>query len=367
MATFVGALVLRTAQVWEYGEGSVQAERDGKSQEHAARCMLKLGLNTCWSKTSLLRHRQMEMITTFMDNKSWCRVLSTCSSQVELPAEDVMAAVLGLLDHPQTQHQECCQALTLVSQVLRASSCSSSDQHAHSRQVIPFSKSDKPKELERSAMAVSAFPSIISRLDDSSDDVRRIAVETLATFLPFVQPDGSCREGTRPAVQKEESDASSAANDVDRSVLLLTKNAKCSVLFHLSKRETTDVVKASSVWVVFVAYSCTRSSSPNMRDILRSTEESQHNKIGVHIHDQCENEKLLQLPGIAGSIQLGRPDAAGTFGGGCLSPALVLRDDHAAWFTTTANLFLSDYAPRYHASSPKGKLFHAKHSSPPSS
>ncbi|CAB1102695.1 unnamed protein product [Ectocarpus sp. CCAP 1310/34] len=220
LATFVGALVLRIAQVWEYGEGSVQAERDGKSKEHDARCMLKLGLNTCWNKTPLLRHRQMEMITTFMDNKSWCRVLSTCSSQVEFPAEDMMAAVVGLLEHPQTKHQECCQALTLVSQVLKVSSCSSSDQHAHSRQVIPFSQSDKPEELECSAMAASAFPSIISRLDGSNDDVRRIAVKALADFLPFVQPDGSCGEGTRPAVQKEESCASFGADGVERTKLL---------------------------------------------------------------------------------------------------------------------------------------------------
>lgn len=221
LATFVGALVLRTAQVWEYGEDS---ERDGKSEERAARWMLMLGLNTCWGKTPLLRHRQMEMVTVFVDNKSWCRVLSTCSSQADPMAEDMMAAVVGLLDHPQTQRQECCLALTLVSQVLQVSSRLSSGEHAHSRQVIPFSQRDKPEELECSAMAASAFPSILSRLDDSSDDVRRIAVEALGGFLPFVQPDGSHREGTRPAVQKEESGASSAANDVDRSVLLLTKN-----------------------------------------------------------------------------------------------------------------------------------------------
>ncbi|CBN78894.1 conserved unknown protein [Ectocarpus siliculosus] len=244
LATFVGALVLRTAQVWEYGEGSVQAERNGKSQEHAARCMLKLGLNTCWSKTPLLRHRQMEMITTFMDNKSWCQVLSTCSSQAELPVEDMMAAVVGLLDHPQAQHQECCQAITLVSQLLKVSSCSSSDQHAHSRQVIPFSQSDKLEELECSVMAASAFPSILSRLDDSSsDDVRRIAVEVLADFLPFVQPDGSCGEGTRPAAQKGESDASSAANDADSE---RTKLLQFGLFVEKCVMYATNVVSAES-------------------------------------------------------------------------------------------------------------------------
>ncbi|CAM9297184.1 unnamed protein product [Ectocarpus sp. 12 AP-2014] len=243
LATFVGALVLRTAQVWEYGEGSVQAERDVKSQEHAAHCMLKLGLNTCWSKTPLLRHRQMEMITTFMENKSWCRVLSTCSSQAELPAEDMMAAVVGLLDHPQTKHQECCQALTLVSQVLKVSGCSSSDQHAHSRQVIPFSQSDKPEELKCSAMAASAFPSIISRLDGSSGDVRRIAVEALADFLPFVQPDGSYGEGTRPAVQKEESCASSAANGVESE---RTKLLQFGLFVEKCVIYATNVVSAES-------------------------------------------------------------------------------------------------------------------------
>lgn len=112
---------------------------------------------------------------------------------------DIMAAILGLLEHPQTQQQQCCDVLSLVSQVLQTPRFESLHSHVDNSSV---SQGENLEELECS-MAADAFPSVLSRLDDRSDDVRRKAIQTLGDFLPFVQPDSTGRERSSAEVEGE--------------------------------------------------------------------------------------------------------------------------------------------------------------------
>lgn len=157
--------------------------------------MLDLMLNSCWTKTPVLRQRQVEIISALMERQTW------------RPSEDMLAALSDSLEHPQQQEQKCCELLSLVSYVVLDLSGS----HGNSPRVTPFSRREKSEEpSERSSkLAALAFPLVLSKIEDKSDSVRLKAMQTLGGFIPVIQPDipGSelpySEAGTSPAVASD--------------------------------------------------------------------------------------------------------------------------------------------------------------------
>lgn len=130
---------------------------------------------------------------------------------------DVMSAILGLLDHQQTTPEENCKILSLVSQILHMSRKPGLRAHTHGSSVLPFSRREQPVDVQLSAMAASALPRLLARADDSSDDVRESAMDTLGDLIPFIEPDSTCEQRTCGA-EEEENLATFAAIDNSRSV-----------------------------------------------------------------------------------------------------------------------------------------------------
>ncbi|CAM9309283.1 unnamed protein product, partial [Hapterophycus canaliculatus] len=218
LATVV-ARVLKAVNVWECSDDLTKSLRSAGDVpvEYSARSMLKLCLHSCWSTNPELRRCQIDIIGAVVEDQSWRQFLSTFESQSGSAETDVMSAVLGLLDHKTTERQEYCKILSLVSQVLRMSTTRGSCARTHGRSVLPFSRREHPVDLRFSNMAASAFPRVLARADDDSDDVRQSALQTLQDLLPFVQPDSSCRQ--RPCSgAKEENSAISNAIDNPWSV-----------------------------------------------------------------------------------------------------------------------------------------------------
>lgn len=199
LETLVGTLLLRIIKAWECGDSPLQLSRSPESALVVS-CILDLALDDCWSKTASLRHCQMEIIVAFVGNKTWNHFLSTFPSETEHTSMDIMAPIVSLLGHPQTQQQQRCEVLSLVSQVLQAPRFKPLDPNVNN---LP--QRESPEELGR-VMAAYAFPSVLARLDDSSNDVRQKAVQTLGDLLPFVQTGNTSRE--RPSCEVEgQSDA----------------------------------------------------------------------------------------------------------------------------------------------------------------
>ncbi|CAM9489910.1 unnamed protein product, partial [Scytosiphon promiscuus] len=211
----VVARVLRTVNVWKCRNDPMEAARKTSEvkSEFFARFMLELCLHPCWCTTPLLRRCQMDNLGEIIENASWRQFLSTSSSQSGFAITDIMSAVLGLLDHQQTKHQECCNLLSLVSQVLRMSKTTDSQVHAHRRSVLPFSRREQPLQVQFSNMAASAFPRVLARADDPSDDVRQSAIKALEDVISFVQPDDPCRQ--RPCSDTEEEEDTTVSTDMD--------------------------------------------------------------------------------------------------------------------------------------------------------
>lgn len=108
---------------------------------------------------------------------------------------DIMAPIVSLLEHPQTQQQQHCEVLSLISQVLQAPRFKPVDPNVNN------SSQRESTEGLGHAMSAYAFPSVLARLDDKSNDVRQKAVQTLGDLLPFVQTGNTGRE--RPSNEVE--------------------------------------------------------------------------------------------------------------------------------------------------------------------
>lgn len=189
LTTIVGTLLLRALKAWKCGDSSTQLAWSPQIVPVVSR-ILDLGLDNCWSKTSSLRQCQMKIIVAFMENKMWRHFLSTCPSETERTSMDIMAPILSVLEHPQSQQLHCCEVLSLVTQVLQTPRFRSSHPYVKN----PFmSRTERPEELE-CALAAEAFPLVLAKLDDRSYDVRLKAIQTLGDLLPFVQPDCTGRQ-----------------------------------------------------------------------------------------------------------------------------------------------------------------------------
>lgn len=219
LATVV-ARVLRTVNIWEGSNDSTPSERStaNVSVELVTRPMLELCLHACWSTTPLLRRCQLDVVEAIIEDVSWRHFLST--SQSGSAAMDIMSVVLGLLDHQLTRRQECCRMLSLVSQILRISKTTCLRVRAHGRSVLPFSRREQPVDLEFSNMAARAFPRVLARADDESNDVRQSVMQTLGDLIPFIQPDGPRRQRLCSGVEQEENDII----NIPRSVSSLEKD-----------------------------------------------------------------------------------------------------------------------------------------------
>lgn len=210
LTNLVGAFLLRIVSVWECDEDPTQAARSAINEsvsEDSSRCMLHLILNSCWKKTPALRQRQMEILAALMGRKS------------RRPSEKMLAAISGHLEHPQTQEQECCEILSLVSHVVRAFS----DVNGKSPRVTPFSRREKfegPSE-SLSKLAALAFPLALANIEDERDSVRLQAVQTLEGFLSLIRPDST----------GSEADTSTAINS-DRYTVYLLDMPSLSPDFH---------------------------------------------------------------------------------------------------------------------------------------
>lgn len=213
LTTLVGAVLLRTVNVWECDEDPTQAARSTINEpvaESSARCMLDLILSSCWKKTPALRQRQMEIITVLAGRKSW------------RPSEDILAAISGHLEHLQTQEQEYCEVLSLVSHVVRAFS----DALGNRPRVTSLSRREESEEPSESLskLAALAFPLVLAKIEDESDSVRLKAMQTLGGFLPIIQPDSTgnerpCSEvGTSEAVDSDRQERVSKKRSFQRNL-----------------------------------------------------------------------------------------------------------------------------------------------------
>lgn len=196
LTTLVSTILLRIANVWECDDDPTQAARSTTNEpapEGPVPCLLNLILNSCWMKTPSLCRRQREIIMALMGRNTW------------RPSEDVLAALLGRLEHAHIQ--ECCGILSLVSHVVRAFA----DTHGNSPRVTPFSGREKSQEPSESlsTIAALAFPLVLAKIEDESNSVRLSAMQTLAGILLLIQPDSiggvpPCSEaGTPPPVASD--------------------------------------------------------------------------------------------------------------------------------------------------------------------
>lgn len=201
LTALVSPLALRLVSVWECVEDPAHTTNSvyNKFMEENSRTLLDLGLDTCWRKSPPLRRCSLEMIVAFTENTAWQTLLSTSTSRARDAATDIMEAVLGHLGCPHISSEDCCKALSVVSRILRTFAFTRCRQHAYSptSRLKPFSRRKNGKsttspsdEVDCSALAADAYPSVVAKLDDSSENVRLLALETLGEFLPFVQPDG---------------------------------------------------------------------------------------------------------------------------------------------------------------------------------
>ncbi|CAM9154418.1 unnamed protein product, partial [Pylaiella littoralis] len=201
LTTVVGTLLLRAINAWRCGDPSTRLARSPRSAPVVS-YLLDLGLQNCWSKTPSLRRYQMEIIVAFMENKTWRHLLSTCPSDTEHILMGIMAPILVLLEHPETQQQQRCEVLSLISQVLQAPRFKFMNPCVKNPDIL---RREEPGKLE-CTMAADAFPTVLARLDDRSDDVARKAIQTLGDLLPFVQPEITGREPPHSEVQQGQPD-----------------------------------------------------------------------------------------------------------------------------------------------------------------
>lgn len=203
LTALVGPLILRTLEVWDYDMGSTQTtlRAYGEAMGGSARCLLDLGLNACWRNTASLRHFKMEIIAAFTENNAWRCYLSTCPSEAAAAATDGIAAVVELLNFPEIPTEETCKAFGVMSQVFRTLGFTRSNRSTHNPKLIPFSRrkdadlsTSSTGGFELSVMVADAYPSVVARLEHSSDIVREHALQTLGDFLPFMQPDSTSNE-----------------------------------------------------------------------------------------------------------------------------------------------------------------------------
>lgn len=190
--TTVSAVLQMLINVWKCNKGPAKSTMGTElkiSLEEFTRCVLDLALNPAWITAPALRQRQMEVIVALLENISWS------SSGIECTCTGIMTACLRLLEIPQTQEEEICNVLVLVSQVLQQTGVLP---HTHTPipSVTPFSRRKRREEhWEHFPRLVAlAFSVVLAKVDDSSVKVRLAAIETLGDFIPHVQPDVSMAE-----------------------------------------------------------------------------------------------------------------------------------------------------------------------------
>lgn len=208
----VSPLALRLLTVWECTEDPAHTTKNtyNKFMEENSRQLLDMGLDVCWRSTPHLRRCGLKMIVAFTENTAWRTFLSSCPSTVTAAATDIMEAVLGHLGCPQISSEDSCKALSVVSWILCTFGFKRCRQQAYSPRLEPFSRRKNGKSsmsasdgVDCSALAADAYPYVVAKLDDSSENVRLLALETLGEFLPFVQPDGDGNQRSRSEVAEE--------------------------------------------------------------------------------------------------------------------------------------------------------------------
>lgn len=194
----VSPLALRLIAVWEPVEDPAQTPKSAynKFLEENSRRLLDLNLDVCWRNTPAVRRCSLDIIVALTENTAWRLFLSACPSTAAAAATDIMGAVLAHLECPQMSSEDSCKALSVVSRILHTFGFQRCDKQAYSPKLEPFSRRKDGKssmspsdEVSGSAFAANACPSVFAKLDDSSENVRLLALETLGDFLPFLQPD----------------------------------------------------------------------------------------------------------------------------------------------------------------------------------
>ena len=208
----VSPLVLRLVTVWECVDDSAHATKSAYNEfmEENSGQLLGLGLDVCWRNAPPLRRCSLEIIMAFTENTAWQTVLSTCPSTATAATTDIMEAVLGHLGCPKISPQDSCKALSIISRILRTFGFKRCRQQAYSHRLDPFSRRKYENSsisssdgVDCSALAADAYPSVVAKLDDSSENVRLLALETLGEFLPFLHPDEDDHQQPRSQVAEE--------------------------------------------------------------------------------------------------------------------------------------------------------------------
>lgn len=132
-----------------------------------------------------------------MENSTARGFLSTGSAEASAAAQSIVATVVDLVGRPQVCVDGTCKALAVVSRILHTQGCGGVESRACSRALTPFSRREvvvagrPPAEgLNGSAIVTEAYPCVLAKLDDKSEDVRLCALQTLGEFIPFIRSDG---------------------------------------------------------------------------------------------------------------------------------------------------------------------------------
>lgn len=193
----VSPLALRLIAVWEC-EDSAQTTKSAynKFMEKNSRRLLNLILDVCWRNTPPLRRCSLDITVALTENTAWQKFLSACSSTAAAAATDIMGAVLAHLECPQISSEDSCKALSVVSRILQTFGFQRCGKQTYKPKLEPFSRRKNGKSsmspsdgVSGSAFAADAYRSVLAKLDDSSENVCLLALETLGEFLPFLEPD----------------------------------------------------------------------------------------------------------------------------------------------------------------------------------
>lgn len=235
--------------MWESSE-----EPSGMTQNaQNARCVLGLSLDACWGKTSTLRQSKLDILGELMESKAWHVLLYDRPAEAAATVTDVMATLLEFLANPRSTPKETCRCLETISQVLRTFGSVRSGTATYNLALTPFSRRKvvaprtPVRNLDHDTIVADNYPTVLTRLNDSNEDVRRHALQTLGDFLPFVDPDSS-RTQPLSGVDREKIIAAGGATSGrmgDGAVLFFSSFVLESLTYALrtaSSSECTDEV-----------------------------------------------------------------------------------------------------------------------------